>query len=69
MFGKFNAWYDTVQEPKRFFIFLFMILTSVVPIHAGVLLAIPLLTIFGLVVLLCLIGLAATRVKYLSVRG
>ena len=66
MFNKFHAWYDTVREPWRFFVFFGPLMCCLVPIYIGVLASLPALTFIGTVGMILMIALALSRVNYLD---
>lgn len=47
LFQKLNDWYEGFKEPKRFLVFMGMMLLWLVPFYVGVLVGIKTLTIVG----------------------
>ena len=73
MIQRFNSWYDSLKEPKRFGLFMLLMCLSVFPLHIGVTLystsyaalATPLM-LFGVTTTIGMCCIAVTRAMNLG---
>lgn len=59
--SQFNHWYDAQQEPKRFLLFITLMILAIFPLQLGITFGHPLAAIFGLGMLAIMSLVAVVR--------
>lgn len=59
---QFNSWYENQKEPRRFLMFITLMILAIFPLQLGVTFGHPIMALLGLVMFMFMTGVALIRV-------